>query len=141
MNKQIIFSNIDLCFLILLTVLHIQNLLQLSSLIDLDWVLNALEILALIQNLFDLENSLTHVVIHVSLLGAVHLSALIHDHGSPGRETIRSQACLRNIGLRVVLILLNKRVDHVVLLDLLQVSIFARILDVHFHSGVVVHKR
>ena len=103
--------------------------------------MNAMELLTLIQDLLDFKDTLAHVVVHVSLLGLVDLLAVVHDHGGPSGKAIRSQARLGNIGLRIVLILLDERIDHMVLLDLLQVGVLAFILDIHFHTGIVVHLR
>ena len=71
-------------FLVLLTVFHIQDFLKLGCFINLDfWVMNAMVLLALIQDLLDFEDTLAHVVVHISLLGLVDLFAVIHDHGGP----------------------------------------------------------
>ena len=52
-----------------------------------------------------------------------------------------SQACLCNISLRIVQILLDEGIDHVVFFDFLQVSVLALILDVHLHPCIGVHLR
>ena len=52
-----------------------------------------------------------------------------------------SQPCLCNISLRIVQILLDEGIDHVVFLDFLQVGVLALILDVHLHPCIGVHLR
>ena len=45
--------------------------------------MNTVELLALIEDLLDFEDTLAHIVVHISLLGLVDLLAVIHDQGSP----------------------------------------------------------
>ena len=102
-----------------------------------DALMNALEVLTFVQDLLDLENALAHELIHVPLLRAVdvHLLGLLHRHLSLELRVV--QACLWNTRFQVGLVE-DKGVDPLILFDFLQVSILARILDVHLHASVAI---